>query len=163
MGDGLVIPIDGLVGHPEETRQFSGRLPVSLRLGEVTVDGPMSVSGVLTGMVDGVLARFTTSATAHVVCGRCLTEWDEEVGATATQLFRKEPDEDGYRIVDKTVDIAACAIDELAMSLPATPLCREECKGLCPICGTDLNSAPCDGHEEDLDSPFAALKDLFDP
>ncbi|MFZ0013870.1 MAG: YceD family protein, partial [Acidimicrobiia bacterium] len=70
--------------------------------------------------------------------------------------------EDGYAIEDATVDLSGPTTDELALAMPAAPLCRLDCKGLCPICGTDLNSEPCDGHGEDSDTPFAALKDLFD-
>lgn len=151
-----------LVGHLEATRQVAGVHPVSLRLGEVTVAGPMSVEAEIGGTVDGVIARFTASAPAHFVCVRCLTEWDGEIETEGTQHFSKTPDEDGYSIVESQIDLTRPATDELALALPAAPLCREDCRGLCPICGTDLNVDPCDGHGEEPDSPFAALKDLFD-
>ena len=71
--------------------------------------------------------------------------------------------ESSAAIVDGTVDMAGPATDELALAIPLAPLCRSDCRGLCPICGTDLNTDPCDGHADDSDSPFASLKDLFDP
>ncbi|MGH3651074.1 MAG: YceD family protein [Acidimicrobiia bacterium] len=162
MTDDLVVEIDDLVGHPEATRNVSGVHQVDLRLGEVTVKGPMTVTGVVTGTVDGVIARYEARSPAHFSCVRCLTEWEGEVATEGIQHFSKTPDEDGYAIEDHTVDLSGPATDELALSLPAAPLCRPECGGLCPICGTDLNSDPCDGHGEESDSPFAALKDLFD-
>jgi len=158
----LVIDVEGLVGHPEATREFSAVQPVSLRVGEARTTGPMSVEGVVAGTVNGVIATFEVSAPVHMACSRCLVEWDDVVDTSGSQHFSRVPDEDGYAIVDRVVDVAGPASDELAFAFPAAPVCREDCRGLCPICGNDLNTDPCDGHGEESDSPFAALKDLFD-
>ena len=160
--DALAVAVDAIAGHLEKERTFSGHREVSLRLVDTRVDGPMRVSGTVSGTVDGVQADFEVSATAHLKCVRCLVEWDTEITAEGSQHFSKEPDEDGYAIHDGHVDVGGPAKDELALNLPAAPLHDPECKGLCPICGTDLNSDPCDGHGDDSDSPFAVLKDLFD-
>jgi uncharacterized protein len=158
----LIVDISDLVGHPEAARDVSGTHQVSLKLGDVTVKGPMEVEGQVKGTVDGVIAEFQAKAPARFVCVRCLTEWDGEIAARATQHFSRVPDEDGYAIVDRQIDLTGPATDELALSMPHAPVCREDCKGLCAICGTDLNEDPCDGHGEQFDSPFAVLKDLFD-
>lgn len=162
MSADLIVDVEGFVGHPEAVRPVSGRQQVSLRLGDVTVKGAMEVHGSVRGTVDGVIADFEAVAPAHFVCVRCLTEWDGEVSVSASQHYSGVPDEDGYAIFDRRIDLGGPAIDELALGLPAAPLCREACKGLCPICGTDLNEDPCDGHGEESDSPFAVLRDLFD-
>jgi uncharacterized protein len=158
----LIVDVADLIGHPGAIKEVSGEHPVSLRLGEVEVKGPMQVEGEVRGTVDGVIADFAARAPAHFVCVRCLTEWFGEIEARGSQHFTHVPDEDGYAIVDRQVDLSGPATDELALSMPATPLCRPDCQGLCPICGTDLNVNPCDGHGEESDSPFAVLKDLFD-
>ena len=150
------------MGHPGSSREFSGAQPADLRVGDTHTTGPMSVEGVASGTVDGVIAEFEVSAPVRVTCSRCLTEWDDVVEASGTQHFSRVPDEDGYAIVDRRIDVSGPATDELAFAIPAAPLCREGCMGLCPICGNDLNSEPCDGHGEESDSPFAALEDLFD-
>jgi uncharacterized protein len=162
MRDDLVIDVDDLVGHLEAVGQFAGERPVSLRLGDATVNGPMLVSGSVTGTIDGVLVRFTATAPAHLVCVRCLAEWADDIEVAATRHFSTVPDEDGYHIRDRKIDLTGPAVDELALGLPPAPLCRKDCRGLCPICGSDLNTEPCDGHGDESDSPFAALKDLFD-
>jgi uncharacterized protein len=113
--------------------------------------------------MDGVQVDYRATAPAQLSCVRCLASWVEELVVADSQHFSKTPDEDGYAIVGGEIDLAGPATDELALGLPLVPVCRPACKGLCPTCGTDLNEAPCDGHGEDLDSPFAALRDLFDP
>jgi uncharacterized metal-binding protein YceD (DUF177 family) len=132
MSADLVISIGDLAGHLEKERSFAGTRDVSLRLGDSTVKGPIAVTGVVTGTIDGVQARFRVVANARLTCVRCLTEWERQLETESLQHFS------------------------------ATPDCQEDCKGLCPICGTDLNSDPCDGHGEDSGSPFAVLKDLFE-
>ena len=158
----LVVPVGDLIGSPGKERPFSGIESVSLRLGDARIDGPMRVSGKVIGLIDAVEADFSAAATANLACTRCLTEWEAPITVESKQYFRTTLDEDGYGIVDDEVDVAAPARDELALALPVAPMCREDCLGLCPTCGTDLNSDPCGGHGEDSDSPFAALKDLFD-
>jgi len=162
MTSDLQVPVHDLIGNPGKQRPFAGEKPVLLRLGDTVVDGPMSVSGMVAGLIDAVSAHFTVSAPAHLACTRCLTEWDETLTAEGDQVYRRVPDEDGYGIVEGHIDISGPAQDELALSLPIVPLCKPDCKGLCPTCGTDLNTEPCDGHGEDPDSPFAVLKDLLD-
>ncbi len=53
--------------------------------------------------------------------------------------------------------------DEVSLALPLVPLCKKDCLGLCPTCGTDLNTAPCSGHADESDSPFSALQQLLEP
>ncbi len=158
----LSIPADKLIGNVGRDREINGSESVKLRLGESFVAGPMTVRGTATGTADGVMVKFEASAEAELSCTRCLTTWPEKLDVVGEQHFRTEPDEDGYAIVDGEIDVAAPAKDELALSIPATPLCQDGCLGLCPTCGTDLNREPCDGHGEDSDSPFTVLRDLFD-
>ena len=162
MSHDLVVPVGDLIGSPGKERPFTRTFPVSLDFGDARVDEPMTVSGRVVGLIDAVEAELTVTATAHLTCTRCLIGWDDPVTVEAKQYFRTMPDEDGYAILDNEVDVSGPARDELALALPAKPLCKKGCLGLCPTCGTDLNSEPCGGHGDDSDSPFASLKDLFD-
>ena len=77
------------------------------------------------------------------------------------QLFTREPDEDGYRIDEHWIDTEGPIRDETVLALPLAPVCRQDCKGICALCGADLNTSPCQGHEDAESSPFAVLKDLL--
>jgi len=163
MTSSLRFLVSDLVDRPGERRAVAGTLAVDLMVGESTVAGPARVEAVLEGIDDGVLARFEVTFTAHLVCTRCLTEWDEELSVAAVQVFEPEPDDDGYALGrDDTIDLSGPVRDEVALAVPLRPVCRPDCLGLCPTCGTDLNREPCGGHEEVSDSPFAALQDLLD-
>lgn len=116
----------------------------------LSLAGPLSVSGRLevTGR-DDYLWRGRISGTARGQCRRCLTEVVEPVDASVEALFTSNPDlEDDPTVypLDESathVDVAAAVREELGLVAPAYPLCREDCAGLCPRCGADLNQGPC--------------------
>lgn len=58
------------------------------------------------------------------------------------------------------LDLGAFLHEMVALALPVKPLCREDCAGLCPHCGADLNQDPCECAGVPADSPFAALAAL---
>ncbi len=64
-------------------------------------------------------------------------------------------------VEDGVLDLAGWARDALALTLPANLLCREDCAGLCPVCGADLNAAgPDHRHEREPDPRWAELSEL---
>lgn len=63
----------------------------------------------------------------------------------------------------QSIDLTNRVIETIILSVPEVPLCREDCKGLCPICGTDLNENPDHSCEtEEIDPRFVTLKKLLD-
>jgi uncharacterized protein len=87
-------------------------------------------------------------------CRRCLTEVLDEVDvAVDAALFSSDPDAvddpDFYHLSDRAaaVDVGAVVREELALAAQANLLlCRDDCAGLCPRCGADLNAGPCACH-----------------
>lgn len=76
-----------------------------------------------------------------------------------------DPDDLDYAHHDReVVDLSGIVREYLLLSIPITALCREDCQGLCPSCGVDMNKTPCDCERQVTLSPFAALKNLdLDP
>jgi uncharacterized protein len=63
----------------------------------------------------------------------------------------------------QTIDLTNRVIETIILSVPEVPLCKEDCKGLCPICGIDLNENPDHSCEtEEIDPRFVTLKKLLD-
>ena len=83
-------------------------------------------------------------------CRRCLTPVEAPVRADIGALFAQgadaEDDPDCYAVSPdaRVIDLIPAVREELALAAPEFLLCREDCKGLCPRCGRDLNSGPCD-------------------
>ena len=125
------------------------------------VQGELAVSRAQTGTVFEL--RFHTRL--HGPCYRCLADAVVDVGVSAREYQAENPESDELRtpyVKDHELDLSAWARDALVLELPDKILCREDCAGLCPVCGRDLNDAPHQHDDEELDSRWAALSELRD-
>ena len=74
------------------------------------------------------------------------------------ELFESAPREgESYALGHDRVDLEPLARESLILDLPLAPLCRDDCRGLCPTCGADLNQGACDCPVETVDPRWAAL------
>ena len=123
---------------------------------------------------DGYALRMRFQASLAGPCMRCLgpaaPTFDvdaREVSQPNEARGRGRREEEGSDdltspyITDGVVDLRAWARDALALSVPANVLCREDCAGLCPACGANLNEAGPDHHHEPAPDPrWAALSEI---
>lgn len=162
----FVLLVTDLIGKAGSHRDLSivGEIDIQLDLERVDPAHPVTVQVRLEALVDEILARGTITYSAELQCNRCLTAWVETGETSFTQLYGPEPDEEKLPISrDGHIDLEPTARDEVSLALPLVPLCKKDCLGLCPTCGTDLNTAPCSGHADESDSPFGALQQLLEP
>ncbi|MDR0500853.1 MAG: DUF177 domain-containing protein [Coriobacteriales bacterium] len=135
------------------------------------VDKGISYNLELTNTGGAVLVSGVVKANTVAVCDRCLASCDLQLqGELQEYLVIKGSQADfsdadaEFTVVDanEEIDLAAYMIAALIFELPITVLCKDECKGLCPRCGTNLNTSTCncDG-ELSADHPFAVLKSLL--
>ena len=83
----------------------------------------------------------------------------EATEKVASEGFDPETvDEEGYS--GKEIDLQPAVREQILLSVPPPPLCREDCKGLCPQCGKDLNEGECGCDRTVLDPRWAALKGI---
>ena len=61
------------------------------------------------------------------------------------------------------IDLSDFLLEVMTLAVPLQPLCKEECRGLCPGCGADRNAGPCGCNEQQAKTPFAALAALKRP
>lgn len=130
--------------------------------------------------VKGRLQRNTTvdvtgsiKVLLEIDCTRCLTTVEHDLGVefhvdfVGKELFPdsrethlESSDLDTDVIAGSELDLTEVAREQILLNLPDQVLCREDCKGICPICGADLNKTHCDCREDEIDPRWAALKDL---
>jgi uncharacterized protein len=104
-------------------------------------------------------------------CGRCLESFPSRVevpvdvrlvprpaGADSVELGAEDLDVDFY--ANDELDVARLVENEATLALPMKPLCRADCRGLCPACGANRNVAPCTCDTRPPDPRLAALRDL---
>lgn len=105
----------------------------------------------------GVLVSGSASTPLKSICGRCLEEISFTLDSGKLQLFFEIEEEQEILEIDEDLR------SELLLALPMNPLCSNDCQGLCPVCGTDLNKSQCKCIKEDTASavsPWSTLDDL---
>jgi uncharacterized protein len=144
------------------------------------------VSGRLSGTLEDVVFDGQVSGAFRQPCDRCLTDttlpfnigvrWDlslqdedEWDGESEDEDFDEAPALQRKTMAESDeVDLRPRVWEEIVLALPAKYLCMEECRGLCPTCGNDLNSGPCkcapqvnDAEVKLANKGFAGLADMF--
>ena len=100
-------------------------------------------------------------------CGRCLREitgtFENDINEKFISKDKADEDteEDCYTYEGQYIDISSPLIDNILLSFPLVMLCKEDCKGLCPVCGTDMNEKECSCQKQDINIRLEKLKDFF--
>jgi uncharacterized protein len=115
-------------------------------------------------MSGGYTLRLRFDAQLEGPCMRCLEGSSTEVAIDAREIDQPGGDDDDLSspyVTGDELDVRSWARDALALALPAQVVCREDCRGLCSICGENLNEAGSDHrHDREPDPRFAKLSEL---
>jgi DUF177 domain-containing protein len=126
-----------------------------------------------------VFARGRVRGWLAAACSRCIgtvrVPVDEDISVTymprhqmpddadiagAGDVGLTEDDLDLFPYDGEEIDLAPLLREQLVLAVPFAPLCAEDCKGLCPQCGADLNQTTCSCDRTPVDPRLAALKDI---
>ncbi|HEB83790.1 MAG TPA: DUF177 domain-containing protein [Bacteroidetes bacterium] len=129
-------------------------LPETLDLDREVFRAPIHVTGEADDEGHLVDIRLHLSTLGSYRCDRCAVEFDRsfEVDLRTVVLRREardseEEDAEGLIFIGargREVDLGAEIVDALLLDVPMRLLCHPECRGLCPVCGADLNEGPCE-------------------
>ncbi|MBP0973248.1 MAG: DUF177 domain-containing protein [Oscillospiraceae bacterium] len=121
------------------------------RLSEVhgyVFHSPVQVEGSIANHAGVVLLKLHITFSLLVTCDRCLKEtvqdfaYEEE--HVVVRMLESEEDEEDYILAQaESIDPEEIAMTDLLLELPTKMLCKEDCKGLCPVCGCDRNEKDC--------------------
>jgi uncharacterized protein len=143
--------------------------------GECAFTGPVRSEIQASREADQYRVDGHVSVPVSTSCSRCLKPLDFNVSSRFTIYFRRETfsnsqANDEVELEERDLISTSFSGDELdlfpeigeqvALEIPVKPLCKEQCKGICPSCGADLNSSPCNCNTEDFPHKFNALKDF---
>jgi uncharacterized protein len=113
----------------------------------------------------GLLFQMKMQADTQTECVRCLKDFLQNLSIDISELyaFSKRSVTESNLILpeDGKIDLAPLLREYMLLEIPISPLCKDDCKGLCPICGEDLNLTTCNHEEGTSDERFAKLKSLL--
>ena len=109
-----------------------------------------------------ISVKAEVSAQADTRCSRCLEPVSFPMTAELDAVYDRRPDPedpDLYSFEASTIELTDAVRDALLLELPMRSLCSEDCRGLCPVCGINLNKGTCTCQEgAEVTNPFSALK-----
>lgn len=119
-------------------------------------------------IVDGTTVYVNSYIDADISfrCDKCLEPTDRHLHFKFDAVYYLEGKEiDGdYSYGNYTLDFSEAVKEQIMLNIPTKVVCKEDCKGVCPVCGINLNTSDCDCVREEIvekQNPFSALKDLL--
>ncbi len=143
---------------------------------EISFAQPLHVTGTVTNTDVGYLVCGTVTAVLHRACGRCTELFTDSLEAHFDMLYRQietaqhapatrdeseETEDDVIYFKGNIIDLMDLIVESIVMAVPMRSICSEDCLGLCPVCGQNLNQETCTCAEENVDERLAALKELL--
>ena len=136
---------------------------------EVAYVKPVRVNGTYMITDDTVVVNAEAATVIQAPCARCLQPADISVRGEIEEAFLRDREDREWSIADEEYHYKGHIIKlndvvrvSLLQELPTRILCKEECKGLCPVCGTDLNQSTCSCQKEiGSRNPFSALASML--
>lgn len=135
--------------------------------------GDLRLQGHVRKAGEEMVLEGTLRAPFNLVCSRCLKDFLRHFQFDVSATYVQPPegrsakgaatdlDEDnGIMFFDDEIDLLNGVHEDLVLNIPVKPLCKEDCRGLCPQCGADLNEGECTCRKEAADFRFEPLRDI---
>ncbi|WP_203566760.1 YceD family protein [Aestuariimicrobium ganziense] len=163
----LVLETHELSRRAGTMKEVHRTVPAPAGLGVEMIGVPegseIAVSVKLESVVEGIWVSGTAEVELTGECARCLRPLADEATLEMQELFYhpgRDAEEDASFVVDERIDLEPLLRDAVVLELPFTPVCRDDCAGLCVACGANLNDDPDHTHDEQIDPRWAALRDV---
>ena len=159
------------------SEDFSERLELEespealeLKAEGATFEKPVRVELLVSKNQDQLICQGKVTALTRLECSRCLAGYDYTIASELSFVVdlaggseEARSEEGGYFVADPACvffQIDDPVREAIIISLPLKPLCSEECRGLCPVCGIELNRSQCNCVREETDPRWDQLKGL---
>lgn len=179
----LRVPVTNLLKKVFSRERFTANLDIAVSehgLLERSDRGDLSLEVWLESSPDGIRVKGKIRGSVYMECTRCLEEYRQDLDIAVDEFYRRPglatvdgegrrlaeadvQEEDEYVIADGAIDMNLMLNDAVMLSLPIKHLCSEECKGLCQVCGKNLNEGECGCTQESVDPRLEVLRTLLEP
>ena len=159
-------------------KYFSGeniaqQIDYTIDLSAVEIDGvkpfvsPVHVVGDLKAFASSAELNVTVQYAFSMPCNRCLKETRKEISHSISHVLvnrlNDEEDFDDYIVVEgEKLDLDELIYSDIILLTPSKYVCSDDCKGLCPVCGKNLNEGDCACAKQQTDPRLEVLRQLLD-
>ena len=165
----MIIDINPLLKGEKNEIHITYSLNIEQGIDDIEFPGEFTVAGTVKDMAGYITLHLEADVPYTTACSRCLVpiETSKVISLDKTvvseQVGLQNEDNDDYIISkDGYIDADDTLIEQIFLELPLKHLCKEDCKGLCPKCGADLNTSPCSCDTSEPDPRFDVLRKLLE-
>lgn len=175
MGATLTVDVSSVLGETGATLDVDGDVPLeSMIVGDAQLNfsDPPRIRATIANAGEVIVVTGSVEASARLECSRCLEPFDfrlvgviDAVISAADEAEQRGEEQEWYPLEGESVDLLPAAQSALRVEVPFAPVHDEECRGICPTCGCDLNhdACTCEPQSGDSDNPFASLREMLPP
>ena len=147
----------------DRRKDFSFNEDLTLSRSGIDIPCTVAVTGQVYKANGDYITEGSIKAVLNLSCDLCLTSFKSELDMDLNEVYSETPDPDKelWELSDKTIDLKPAVIANIMLSLPMQVLCSEQCKGLCPKCGHNLNDGDCGCDRGYVNPQFEGLLKLF--
>ena len=162
----MLLDLREIIGVPGGIAQFEYQPDLSdAAVGSVvSILQPTRAAGSVVNRAGALTLTAIVDVICLCICARCLDEFEypvqQHISAYLTEGGEDGEDPDSYLLQGDKIDVDEIILTEFLLELEETLLCREDCEGICEICGADLNDGECDC-EDDIDPRLSILAQLL--
>ena len=154
MGEISSLPVDAQLDFSKQA--FQNQFPF---------ETPVQVTGTVTASADVVVLRAEISFVFHGCCDRCLRRYERRYTMPIEHILvdslSNDENDDFILLQQYQLPLDDLIMTDMLLELPYKCLCKEDCRGLCPMCGKDLNDGLCGCRPETRDPRLEDLKQLI--
>ena len=161
------IDLTKLIGTYGAEIPFEGQADLSGEemYGAYPFQSPVTYSGKIVNHLGVLRLTGTIKTILNTCCSRCLKPLDILLTAETDVILSRdagaEEEDDVFPLEENAVEVEDVLVPALILQVDMTYLCKEDCKGLCPICGCDRNETECSCQTRQIDPRLAALASLL--
>lgn len=169
----MLIDLYGILSHEGEVKKLEAPIEMDVfkfKMGEFPFAVKNDIAVSFTNAGNKVIrVNSLVDVTFNIPCDRCLTEISKQVRVESVRELNfgeESPDADetlaDMPFIDGTVfDVEKYAYSEILENFPMKVLCKEDCKGICNVCGMNLNLGSCECDRQVLDPRMSQIRDIF--
>jgi uncharacterized protein len=155
-----------LLRQPGLRKHVQVDLPASeLGVDDDRITGDVAIDLLATSNIDGIVVAGTITMPWRAACRRCLTDVVGTTTVEVDEVYQDPTDlvvgaDDAFPIEGDQIDLVPAVREAVLLELPDDVLCRDDCAGICPVCGIDHNQGSCECDTTVRDDRWAALDQL---
>lgn len=147
----------------DKREEFSFNEGLELPRGDYIMNITAQVDGVIYRRDSDYVVEGKVKTVLNLNCDLCLSAFETKLDFDLNEVYSETPDseEEFWELSDKTIDLKPAVIANIMLNLPMQVLCSDDCKGLCPKCGHNLNDGDCGCDRGYVNPQFEKLLTLF--